>query len=485
MVTGIKIIVGPPGTGKTTRLIDVMEDEMSKGVEPEEIAYVSFTRRAAQVATTRCIENFLLQKDDFTWVRTIHSMAYRVNGFTRSQMMKTEDYQELGRLLSLTFTLKHEWSREALVIQDSDNGLYNRESGDLFLFIYGFARARGITFRQAWDILYADENSGWFEFKRFTDTYIEYKQDNGLIDFSDLLLTDPEPIDIKVAIIDEAQDLSTAQWQFVMKLFRNAHRIYVAGDDDQSIFAWSGADARYFTTLPGEVEILPQSYRIPKAVHKIAEEIGSRISNRLPKQYIPRQEEGVVDFHYNANYLDLSNGTWLLLARNKMYLDDLKAECRDQGIPYTFMGVPSVDRRDIKAIKLWEGQRRGGKLSEEEKKVVQKYLPPDCGDSWPAKDKIWHEALTGIPYHDREYYISLLRRGHNLLKTPPVTISTIHGVKGEEADNVALLCDITSRTHETMERSPDSEHRVWYVGVTRCKESLHIILPHRQFGYQI
>ena len=38
-------IYGPPGTGKTTKLLNIMEEALDKGVEPERIAFLSFTKK--------------------------------------------------------------------------------------------------------------------------------------------------------------------------------------------------------------------------------------------------------------------------------------------------------------------------------------------------------------------------------------------------------------------------------------------------------
>jgi superfamily I DNA/RNA helicase len=75
---------------------------------------------------------------------------------------------------------------------------------------------------------------------------------------------------------------------------------------------------------------------------------------------------------------------------------------------------------------------------------------------------------------DRAYITALLRRGEKFNATPRIKLSTIHGTKGGEADNVALLTDLSN---SAMEGMSDDLHRVFYVGVTRAKQNLFIFEP--------
>jgi DNA helicase-2/ATP-dependent DNA helicase PcrA len=58
-----------------------------------------------------------------------------------------------------------------------------------------------------------------------------------------------------------------------------------------------------------------------------------------------------------------------------------------------------------------------------------------------------------------------------------IHISTIHGSKGGEADNVLLLTDISPKTHTSYQENQDDESRVFYVAATRAKQNLHIVMP--------
>ena len=78
------------------------------------------------------------------------------------------------------------------------------------------------------------------------------------------------------------------------------------------------------------------------------------------------------------------------------------------------------------------------------------------------------------------------KNGEKLNERPRIELSTIHGAKGGESENVVLLTDLTINTMRGYERDPDDENRLFYVGATRTKENLHIIEPKKyEKGYMI
>ena len=94
-----------------------------------------------------------------------------------------------------------------------------------------------------------------------------------------------------------------------------------------------------------------------------------------------------------------------------------------------------------------------------------------------TQDMAWNEALDKIPGVDVAYVNALVRRGEDLTKEPRIRLSTIHGAKGGEAENVVLYTDLTVAAEESMERDADSIHRVFYVAVTRSMRNLFIVEP--------
>ena len=68
-----------------------------------------------------------------------------------------------------------------------------------------------------------------------------------------------------------------------------------------------------------------------------------------------------------------------------------------------------------------------------------------------------------------------MRRNQNLNHEARVKLSTIHGSKGGEASNVLLFSDLSFKVDEEYRRNKDVERRVFYVGMTRAKNELHLV----------
>jgi superfamily I DNA/RNA helicase len=93
------------------------------------------------------------------------------------------------------------------------------------------------------------------------------------------------------------------------------------------------------------------------------------------------------------------------------------------------------------------------------------------------RDMLWHTAMDKLPSADRAYITALLRRGEKFNAEPRINLSTIHGSKGGEADNVVLFTEISPAASKAAELAPDDLHRVFYVGITRTKQNLYLVEP--------
>jgi superfamily I DNA/RNA helicase len=492
-----RLVLGPPGCGKTARLTAVMQAHLRAGVPADRIAFVSFTKAAVGVARERASALPDVSPDDLRWFRTVHSATFRQLGLRRSDVFGRED---LARLAEVT--------GEELTGHTEIDAPTIGERGDALLFLDQTARASGRTLEDAWRSHGAPVD--WHRLIRFRDAYLAYRRDTGKLDFTDMLeayvgagdapLTaglDGAPVPVDVALIDEAQDLTPLQWKVVGRMFSGASEVWVAGDDDQSIYSWAGADTEALLNFRGEREVLGLSHRLPRAVHAVAAGVAAGISRRNRKDFAPRDAAGAVDWVRRPDEIDLSGGTWLLLARTRRQLGELSALARGQGVTYSVMGVSAVDQRHVRLILDWEALRRGAQVDRAAAvrlAAASALRAPSPGeaDAFSAADlgvtgemPIWHDGLIGIPLDDREYLLSCLRRGERLGREPRVRVSTIHGAKGAEAERVLLVTDLTRRVERGIELDPDAEQRVLYVGVTRASEELHVVAPRGPLAYRL
>ena len=490
------IILGPPGTGKTTTLLNLVDEFIQQGIRPKQIGYFSFTKKAATEAANRAADKFNLDIDnDLSNFRTLHSYAFNQLCMTKEKMMGRDDYKEFGEKCGIPIKIAK--------FSDSD-GTFN--SDNEYLTIINTAAVKRIDLLEYYDsrqnILDIERNTLFLlaeELKRF-------KKEKGLKDFNDLLLDYIEKEStnsFKVLFIDEAQDLSLIQWEMVRKLWANAEKTYIAGDDDQAIFKWAGADVDHFIALKEEVndiKILDQSYRIPGGpIHELSQRIISQVQNRFDKKYKPREEQGVLKRYSDITQVDMSEGNWLVLSSANHFLDDAKDLCELQGWYYQFKGMNSVPLKLLLALNNWEHWRKGELLNHLEIKNIyeylgsnvlpgfqkgktlhsdEKYTMQDCKDKHGLIiDKVWYESFEGLDTITENYIRNMRANGETLNKNPRITMSTIHGAKGGEADKVLLMQDLTNAALETFSYDPDELHRLFYTGATRAKRELHVLDP--------
>lgn len=468
--TELYTIFGAPGCGKTTHLIGVIE-QLLTAYASNRIAFVSFTKKGSYEGRDKVMEKLGLKEKDLPFFRTIHSLAFRALNMSRYDMISRKDYREFSKLTGMNFL---GYYTEDLVNND-----------DKYLFQISLEKNNPST-----AVKYV-ENLNYDTYEYIKSNFEQYKVKKGIFDFDDLIITfikENSPLPVDVAIIDEAQDLTTLQWEFCNVAFSNCEKIFVAGDDDQAIYEWSGADVPRFlrnANKSTDVLVLDHSYRLKSKVLNYANSISNRITNRVQKDFSCSEGEGEV-YHYNgleelSHYLDSSKDeSYYFLARNNSFLKFYKEFLMDRGAAFTLKGFPFIDLALYKAIKRYEFFRKRNLFEEIPKDTYLKHIIKEPNH---LKNSPWFEALE-IPVDIALHFRDIFKNKTNV-EDCKIHINTIHGVKGGEADNVVLRLDVSNGVYKGIASGEflDSELRVLYVACTRAKKNLHIIHQTSKYGY--
>lgn len=465
------VVYGPPGTGKTTYLVDWISKRGSA-----EVGVVSFTKAAAKEMAERC------GIPAGGKISTLHSYGFRLSGISRDQVLNDSWLRELTKAIGIEFSATNSYEISEMT------------KGQAYLSLYSLARARMTEDYKAVFKEYPEAGQ-LAEFLYFVESYESFKLAYGVVDFSDMLDMargiDPG---VTVLVVDEAQDLTPQQWMLVESWTPYLQEIIVAGDDDQSIYKWNGAAP---TGMPdfesrhnAKRVVLNQSYRVPSEVHKIATRLIGRVSDRVPKEYRPRDFRGEVKWVGDIRMLEAPQEETLILVRNHSMREDVEKWLIEKGVAYVAEGgKPSPLRsRYANAVRVWgklqQNMERTGMdmLSDRDWSILERAARPEYRARLRRGDlleKHW-SAVILVPEEIRVYFNRILKEKGHLPDTSGVKICTIHASKGREADRVVLINGMGQRTAESRDR--DSEIRTFYVAVTRAKKQLDIVMATNPLG---
>jgi DNA helicase-2/ATP-dependent DNA helicase PcrA len=280
----------------------------------------------------------------------------------------------------------------------------------------------------------------------------------------------------KVIFVDEAQDLSLIQWAMIQKIEKDTDcDVWIAGDDDQAIFGWAGADVDSFIKWQAREILLDQSQRVPSSIQTEALKVINRIYfNRIPKNYLPKAIPGNIYERYKLNDIDLTEGEWLILTRTKSLWKPIPPFLKRKGLYFSTVQGNSIGKTLYEDILNWEKMKNGEPVSE----IHQQRIMENMGTTSIDYTKHWFDVFTNISLSKREYMKAMLLNKEDLSKPPRIKVSTIHAAKGGEATNVVLFLNETANTIKGAKKSQakqEEEFRVWYVGLTRTMQNLFLI----------
>ena len=467
-------VIGPPGTGKTRSLLQTVQRYIDEGVALKDIGYFAFTRKAANESRDRFLKlNTDLTKKDIPYFKTLHSFAFNQLGLKEENVMQEEHYKKIGESCGIQIKYaSHETNQW--------NGIFSSDSE--YLSLINLAAVKQISPLEQFDL---NEHLTWVDRSKLDAIAKEienYKKVYGLIDFNDMIkkfLTSGGDKAFKVIIVDEAQDLSRLQWDMLEKIIDNSKdknpHVWIAGDDDQAIFGWAGADVRSFILWKGGELRLTKSQRVPVDIQTRALDIITRVGvNRIAKDYLPREEKGEIIERFKLSDIitDMEKSDWLILTRTNSLLKPILPLLRRHGLFFETAQGNSIGKSLHEDIEVWNKMRANEDVVEVQSQRVKERM--DVVDL----NLPWQKAFTKVSPTKLDYMDAMITNGEDLNEDPRIKVSTIHGAKGGEATNVVLFLNQTTNTIKGAKKSiakQDEEYRVWYVGVTRSMQNLYLI----------
>ena len=511
-------VYGPPGTGKTTWITKVARRAVDKFGE-DQVSLCSLTNAAIREVVGRDLP---VSKDN---VSTLHSRCKRSLSAPEPAESKIKEfikkYPEYSTAGGYNPCLPAGLAKRSCSGDDGDTDEVLLSGGGVSLYERAQILRQQMIPKEEWPM----------EVRRWYSVWDSWCRESGHLDFTGWLEAALEirPLPAQqIIFVDEAQDHTPLQLA-VIRSWDARIRVLV-GDDDQNLYEWSGAIPKgfYGVDLPSEREkILHQSYRIPRAVHRMAMRWVKRIRDRKEKDYLPRDAEGSVkhldytldDAKYNGSIpqglLKDKDQTYMILTSCAYMLDSLIDVLKKNRIPFhnpyrksnlrwNPLANPSDRIRDYMAASQdpegeWTGaqahnwasilkstgvfktgkkeaflnlceQMGGKKISNE---TIRQYFNPDVAELLGEKDISVLRSLRKIGVSGSwDYALDVMSDSRGEFE-PKVIIGTIHSVKGGEADNVYLFPDLSPSGYlDYTGSNPDRIFRLFYVGITRARENL-------------
>lgn len=369
---GAVLVLAGAGSGKTrvitTRIAYLINE---KKVAPESILAVTFTNKAAREMAAR-VGKMIKGKKERPLLSTFHAFGVRL---LREHIDKL-DY-------STRFVIYDDQDQQAVVRSlleegDYEDGLISWKDAH---FALQNAKGRGVT---AAELLSHHQDPRDMLLGKLTQEYSEAMQRMNAIDFEDILLLSMRLVRefpaeaahffsrFRYVMVDEYQDTNRTQYDLIRAVVRPHGNVCVVGDDDQSIYAWRGAEPGnildFERDYPGTKVIrLEQNYRSTATILNAANHVirNNTVRKRKtlrstkgpgkPLEWLlgegEREEMEKVVTHLRLTKiregLDWSN--FAVLYRSNHQSRGVEEVLREEGIPYQLLGgTRFFDRREIK-----------------------------------------------------------------------------------------------------------------------------------------
>ena len=295
------VVIGPPGTGKTTFILEKIEEYLANDVGIDEIAFFSFSNKAVDEAKQRASQKFKIPLSQLENFSTLHSFALRQMGLTREHILSNNDWRNISNELRININV------------NNDDDIFFNNYDDKYVDLIEKAKRRDIPLRDCWamfakDIIwhkleYIDKglrdykDFGYEQFTSGSDGYL-VKDQGPKVDFTDLITNFVKGSfykHFKVVFFDESQDMSTIQWKMAEKIWKNSEKSYLAMDPNQAIYTWADADVSKAIQIKDEAKnivVLDQSKRVPRKVWEIVNRVEEQIVGYDDIKWSPANRDG-------------------------------------------------------------------------------------------------------------------------------------------------------------------------------------------------
>jgi DNA helicase-2/ATP-dependent DNA helicase PcrA len=531
--TQVTRLFGGPGSGKTTALLDRVEEllEENDDVGVRDVLVVSYTRAAAaeirERLAERLDENPRALKGN---VCTMHAKAYELLNLSRGDVVGESDKADFCEEYGVEYEDEYEGSRRRTARSTTIGNKIIATSQWLQRTSRDVSDWYDVPFK--WDIetvrLPPDEDPNAQTGNKYTPTWPSdddrisvpetirawrsFKGEHDIVGFADMLERVQQRSllpSVDHLVIDEFQDITRLQYDVYSEWRPHMDRVLIAGDDDQVVYAWQGADPDLL--LDEDVtddNVLPNSYRLPSRILNVVNKEVGHIEKRQDKDLNPRKEGGRVEGVEDPSMIDLvrnvrrtveedDDGTAMVLFRARYQMFQFIDEFIDEGIPFTCLTdqrmwtdrlsqyVSAIEALDEdEEMSVLEARRLADMFADsafgtgerddlfdeldaidedsETDDLEEIYVEPDlirdhapfAPDPRAAADML--RKVTSFQERTVEAYFGGEYTGFDPNR---VRVGTIHSAKGREADHVFVATDLTEKVVEQMAATVDQSDR--------------------------
>lgn len=365
----VQKLVGAPGSGKTTKLLEFARTEAEEyGTPLSELSFLTFTKSAQNEAKERMMGVYpsASEEDVGKRVRTLHGAAlsmclseglfeYRSHhdldapGQLLIRKTNDDDAAYFNWFFKKHFPhIEYDTDERDLIGELKSGEPSNVAVGNRLMALYDYVVSKAWPLEDYYRAPIDVELSPAETLDVLTE-WEAFKDENDLIqddDYVRIAVDHAAPPPGSVLIIDEFQDLSPLQYQ-LYEQWRDTDsvkRVYLAGDSHQAIYGFRGAEASYFReTVADDVIFHEESKRCPQAVIDAAVPVADPVPEHDVSRVSAMRDGGSVN-HISAPDPDTLGrvvtseldeyGSVYLLVRTNRQAAKIAWGLRDAGVPY-------------------------------------------------------------------------------------------------------------------------------------------------------